>query len=68
MFRLEHLRKAELVARVRELWRENAALFNTLYGVTPDTITHTLERDMRAGQTILVRVPKRFVVDTRYFR
>jgi hypothetical protein len=33
-----------------------------LYGITPETLPHTVEKDAPAGTTLMIRIPKKFMV------
>ena len=53
--------KAALWRRMFELSEMVKRLDSELYGITPAFIAHTLNRDTKAGETIQVRRPARFV-------
>lgn len=47
---------------IRKLKMRIAVLERRLYSISPDVIPLTLESDMKAGHTLMVRVPKKFMV------
>ena len=47
---------------IRKLRKRIAVLEDRLYSMVPETIPHTLEQDMKRGQTLMVRVPSQFMV------
>lgn len=52
---------ADLVKVVRDLQRENEALKAQLFGIVDITVPYTVDHDIKAGHTIMVRIPKPFI-------
>lgn len=55
-------KKSELIAMVRELARQNDEMRRELDSITDHVVPYIAEYDVARGQTVMVRVPKRFKV------
>lgn len=53
-----------LKLEIRELEAENEVLARTLDSVTDQVVAYTAEQPIRQGETVQVRVPRRFVNTT----
>ena len=54
--------KAMLIRRVRRLQQLYAAEVARANALCDETVLYTAERPIRTGETVMVRVPRRFVV------
>jgi hypothetical protein len=57
---LLRLKRAELIALVCQLQSENLELRKQADGIIDTIIPYTLEEDRRRGDTIMVRVPRKY--------
>lgn len=57
--------KTPIRVMVHRLFDENDRLRAELYGILPHVVNYTAERDIKAGETIQVRVPKPFIIDPK---
>ncbi len=55
--------KAQLTERLKSLLREHQSLRQRFNAITPETVVYTLDTDMKAGMSIMVRVPRLFWPD-----
>lgn len=64
-FRMSGATKAMLQRRVTDLTRLYNEVARELNAVTEPTVPFTVDRDMRQGETVMIRVPRRFRVQNR---
>lgn len=55
-------KKSELIAIVRELARQNQELRRELDSIADHVVPYIAEYDVPKGETVMVRMPKRFKV------